>query len=283
MLVLCKSPYVKTPTGVTRLDAVRFRDARLAMTPFPCGKCLHCRINQARIWTSRLLIEQRLHNESSFLTLTYDDENLPDNGQLDKKHLQNFMKLLRKKVNPDRIRFFGVGEYGAKTFRPHYHLALFGIGRENENFEKAWKKGFVYPGDLNVQSARYITGYITEKLNKEEPDFEVPEFMTCSRKPGIGAGFVKGVKNEFSAGKLINEVRIDGKKMPVGRYLKTKLGEECDVDEYEFDKQFYDYSFKEMEGIDESKVYYDEILKKSAQKRLNQEKKYKIFKKGRTL
>lgn len=37
------------------------------------------------------------------------------------------MKVVRRRFPDDRIRFFAAGEYGDKTFRPHYHAILFGL------------------------------------------------------------------------------------------------------------------------------------------------------------
>lgn len=65
----------------------------------PCGQCLGCRLDRARMWTSRIIHEASLHeydHGNSFVTLTYDDKNLPNNWSLDKRHFQLFMKRLRK-------------------------------------------------------------------------------------------------------------------------------------------------------------------------------------------
>lgn len=91
---------------------------------FGCGQCLPCRVNRRRIWTHRIMLEAAQYHDNSFVTLTYDEEKLPVDLSVTPRTLQLFMKRLRK-VYPNRIRYFGVGEYGDQTMRPHYHLALF--------------------------------------------------------------------------------------------------------------------------------------------------------------
>ena len=49
---------------------------------FGCGQCMACRINRRRIWTHRIMLEALVSPSASFLTLTYNKENLPDGGTL---------------------------------------------------------------------------------------------------------------------------------------------------------------------------------------------------------
>lgn len=106
-----------------------------------CGKCEGCRIDKSREWANRLLLEKEYYSDDQcwFVTLTYDEEHVPrsmygslETGEatpvltLDKRDLQLFMKRLRKN-SKSQIRFFGCGEYGPQTMRPHYHVILFGL------------------------------------------------------------------------------------------------------------------------------------------------------------
>ena len=43
----------------------------------PCGKCIECRLDYSRSWAFRMICELEYHEAASFLTLTYDDENVP--------------------------------------------------------------------------------------------------------------------------------------------------------------------------------------------------------------
>lgn len=74
----------------------------------PCGACVGCRLERARQWAMRCMDEASLHKENSFITLTFNDANLPMNRSLDVGIFQKFMKRLRKEVAPLRLRFFTV-------------------------------------------------------------------------------------------------------------------------------------------------------------------------------
>ena len=69
--------------------------------------------------------EASTHDHNCFLTLTYDEANLPRHGQLLKRDLQLFFKRLRKLMGP--FRYVACGEYGDLRRRPHFHVALFGV------------------------------------------------------------------------------------------------------------------------------------------------------------
>lgn len=106
----------------------------------PCGNCIGCRIDYSRQWANRMLLELQYHESSYFVTLTYNDKNVPishylkdkDTGEagdsltLVKRDFQLFMKSLRKAV-PEKLRFYACGEYGEQGMRPHYHAIIFGL------------------------------------------------------------------------------------------------------------------------------------------------------------
>ena len=111
---------------------------------FGCGQCIPCRINLRRAKTCAGFLEAGAWAQNAFFTLTYSDECLPKNENLQKKDLQDFFKKLRKlmkKYNEDRvkngeavisnyaIRYTAVGEYGSgkgqRKWNPHYHGILF--------------------------------------------------------------------------------------------------------------------------------------------------------------
>lgn len=165
-----------------------------------------CRVNKKRLWTHRIMLEQIYTSQnggvSLFLTLTYNKENLPDDLSVHRDHLQRYLKRLRKRLAPLQIRYYGVGEYGDKSWRPHYHLALFIVGANNDSITHAirdlihdsitdsWNLGFVHIGRLTAQSAGYIAGYVTKKMTNKKDDRlngRNPEFSAMSLKPGIGA------------------------------------------------------------------------------------------------
>lgn len=140
---------------------------------------------------------------------------------------------------PAKLRFFLVGEYGDFSQRPHYHAALFGLGRDQEEIvQKAWPFGFIYLGDLTKDSASYIAGYVTKKMTKKhDPRLKgrYPEFARMSLRPGIGADAMLNVANALTTEQGCEEILRTGdvplalqhglKKFPLGRYLRRKLRE----------------------------------------------------------
>lgn len=174
----CASPltaYRPTNGGPVRFS--RPQEITYLQIQLPCGKCILCREEHARQWAVRITNEASLWDLNSFVTLTYDDEHLPANENLNYKDLQDFWKRLRKKVGP--LRYYSVGEYGDKTNRPHYHACIFGHAFEynrkilrtepyllwtNPTLLETWGKGHVSVGALTFQTAQYTASYVTKKL-----------------------------------------------------------------------------------------------------------------------
>lgn len=204
----------------------------------PCGGCLPCRINRRRVWAHRILLESFKHGDSCFVTLTYNDESVPD--VLDKSHYQLWLKRLRRAFFPGKIRYFLAGEYGEITGRPHFHAALFGIdaftagGSDGQGgiVQACWAPyGFSYVGQLTWESSQYIAGYLTKKVQGDE--LSVREFCRMSLRPGIGAGAMGDVARVLSTEVGLDSVvqNLDvpsvlkhGKRLlPLGRYLRRCL------------------------------------------------------------
>lgn len=210
------------------------------MAAFGCGQCLPCRFNRRRVWTHRIMLEALSNSENAFVTLTYAE----DRWSLDPAHLSGFMKRLRSRVRPQRVRFYGVGEYGDKSERPHYHAALFGFGqclggltikgeckcRNCSVVRETWGHGHVLVGALTRESSQYIAGYVVKKMtSKDDPRLEgrYPEFSRMSLRPGVGADALWDVASammQFGQDKrLVSQLRHGHQVMPLGRYLRIKL------------------------------------------------------------
>lgn len=226
---------------------------------FGCGQCLPCRINKKRVWTHRIMLESNLYQENAFVTLTYSDEKLPPDGSLVPRHVQLFLKTLRKAVQPARLRFFCVGEYGDRSSRPHYHLALFGYptchrGRTDHRrnpccppcdlIRRNWPHGGIDLGRLEPESAAYVAGYVTKKLTNKEDEYAAeilgdryPEFARMSNRPGIGADFMHEVAStllEYDLEEMedVPTALSHGKRiLPLGTYLRKKLRKAIGRDE----------------------------------------------------
>ena len=194
---------------------------------FPCGSCLDCRIDRRRVWTTRLVLESLEHKNVSYVTLTYNDENLPENGYLKKNELQDFFKRLRY-YSPDvKLRYFACGEYGERSFRPHYHAIIFGLDPVlgHDRVCDSWNKGFVKCVPATLEAMKYVAGYVTKKLIHTTGEVSAPpEFILSSRRPGIAYNAVArlalaGLQN----GDVPKSVLFGGKPYPLGRYMTSKL------------------------------------------------------------
>lgn len=216
----------------TRPVLERCKTGPIEIVERPCGKCPACLANKAQEWTYRLFAESKLHKKSCFVTLTYSDENLnrlclSPTGlySLDKKELQNFHKRLRKNLSC-RIRFYGVGEYGGQTKRPHFHDIIFGLGPEDRSeIERAWPFGFVTVGQVTPSSIAYVARYCTKKLFSDSLDYEkegvLPEFALMSNRPGIGANAIDSAIRRNSDGQIY--VWYQGRRVRVPSYFKQKV------------------------------------------------------------
>jgi hypothetical protein len=104
-----------------------------------CGRCIFCRLRYSRNWAIRCSHEGSLHEENSFLTVTFAPEHLPRFGSLSVSDCQLFLKRYREYLFRHfniKIRMAYCGEYGEETNRPHYHFLIFGHW-----FHDAWQSG----------------------------------------------------------------------------------------------------------------------------------------------
>lgn len=190
------------------------------LSPFPlklpCGQCVGCRLERSRQWAMRCVHEAQLYKRNCFVTLTFDTAHLPEDGSLSVRDFQLFMKRLRKHAKRCRIRFFHCGEYGSQLGRPHYHACLFNwdfddkylwsVRDEVQLFrspllEKLWPYGFATVGEVTFESAAYVARYVMKKITGEAAAGHYagkkPEYVTMSRRPGIGTGWYKKFKSDI--------------------------------------------------------------------------------------
>lgn len=237
----------------------------------PCGKCIGCLLDRANDWATRCWAECQNWKNNCFITLTYDNEHLPENAQLLKDDLQKFWKRLRyyekgmeywnnprtgKHENP--IRYFSCGEYGPKNGRPHFHACVFNWRPKDLKFykknhqgddlytsktlSKIWGKGYVIIGNLNYQSACYVARYVTKKsfgqMAKIIYKDKNPEFTESSRNGGIGImkwinEKVEIIKNKGIYIKIKDTVKL--KRIPKFYMKKFKDENPCDYEWFVFE------------------------------------------------
>lgn len=239
-----------------------------------CGQCLPCRVKKQTLWAHRIELEAMTHKENCFVTLTYNPENIPlvseadPRGTLRPRDITLWLKRLREQVSPIKIRYFVVGEYGARGGRPHYHAVLFGLGgchygrtrRDHATkiprrdccnncalIARTWSTdtgpiGAIELGQLNQKTANYAARYCIKKMTMDD-DHRLqgrhPEFTRMSRQNG-GLGFAaldavaETIKDQanYDLDVDVPHSLLHGKKQkPLGRYLRRKLRQKLGKDE----------------------------------------------------
>lgn len=181
----------------------------------PCGQCLACRINDTRAWFVRShfelkKIERPFHY---FLTLTYDNEHLPDDGLCHKEDLKKFLNNLNTSFGL-KMRYFATSDYGSINNRAHYHAIILSSCKVTaDQINRIWKKGFVYLKSCNTENIKYTLRYTVKKVPFEKNDGR--NFRLISK------GWGDNVSKYYTGQEYFV---IDGKKYGIPDYLKKKLG-----------------------------------------------------------
>lgn len=223
----------------------------------PCGKCVECRAQRSQQWSFRLSEEAKCWQHAAFITLTYNDVNLPiavKTGKDDQSDIvirigrhhkglstlyypdvQKFNKRLRHVLG--KFKFFAVGEYGPnRTTRPHYHLIIFYNGISPEKLytviRDVWNKGRVTCSVATEGRLHYIAKYCCDMSISSCKRFQ-PPFMHCSNRYGLGYNWLssamalrcskrgeKSIQRSYinSKGQRINYL------MPLPRFYTQRLG-----------------------------------------------------------
>lgn len=218
----------------------------------PCGTCPACLKVRKRQWSVRCQFEALEYEQNCFITLTYDEKHCPK--KLIKRDKDLFIKSLRNKGF--KFRYFGCGEYGSITGRPHYHLILFGwmppdckpSHKSDSGYwqytskiiSDSWKKGLCTVADFSPETAGYVAGYVEKKLLDDKND----SFIFMSNRPGIGREWIEShLGKVYSYDSLV--VKFGSHIMSVPRYF-DKVAEANDL---------YIEDIKEMRMLNAIKAY----------------------------
>lgn len=240
--------------------------------------------------------EARFHPANSFLTLTYNDQNVPISYGLDLRHLQLFMKKLRRHLtmkmkhrrlehsahirryclhNTTKIRFFACGEYGDLNGRPHYHAIIFGYDAPDKKFletsssgeqifrsetlQRIWGLGNTSTQDVTHKSCAYVARYVTKKI-KSGDDFGAERYFRLSPVDGT----YHSVRPEFA---------VMSRRSGIGsRY----------VDQFKSD--FYPSGYLVLNGVKQSppQFYVSKLTEKEQQRLKRQARKLSLKNKPHT-
>lgn len=161
----------------------------------PCGHCEGCKAEKRLAWFVRSYYEfLRCTDNGGFvyyLTLTYNENTVPkigDDRVFCKNDIENYIEALRlrikrklqKKHYDSQLKFFYSGEYGGKTYRPHYHILFYCNDPINKwLFRKyandIWRKeyGFVKAGCRNYGfvdspgALHYVAKYVCKDISDD--------------------------------------------------------------------------------------------------------------------
>lgn len=219
-------------------------------------------------------------------------------GSLCKRHLQLFMKSLRKELDTEeynftKVRFFACGEYGSweNSHRPHYHVILYGLDFDNIPDKKEvgiselrqkvytapliarhWPHGFISFGNVSWQSCAYVARYVTKKALDPASDAVnrkcqlQPEFCVMSRRPGIGQKYLDEHPDCLNFTKVAIPTKDGAREISIPKYFVKSL-ESTDPEKYDkimSDRMTYavDSTMQKLRGTDLPFYEYLEVEEK---------------------
>jgi len=217
---MCLSPITLKNQGVTAYKTGKHMTV-------PCGSCLECLQVRRAGWSLRLQQELNEATQSDFLTLTYNDENLPlavdqDTGEIvpvfKKKDLQDYFKRVRKECK--NLKYYAVGEYGTDNERPHMHAIVFNA--DIWTLTDKWANsegplGRTDHGEVTDESIHYVTGYIVNNTSQKS----LKPFALMSK--GLGKIYLKHA-TKFHKSNLTNiGTSRGGVKYIIPRYYADRI------------------------------------------------------------
>lgn len=163
-----------------------------------CGHCWQCRSNNVSDYVGRSLCEASTSDATLAITLTYAPRDDLAEKVITPRHLQDFIRALRKRGH--LVRYLACGEHGEKKGRAHFHAVLFfrykpGVSKQDTPSRMwpqktmfhldEWPHGHVFVDhDADDKALRYVCKYILKYEGTES-------WFTCSKKPPLGAAFFK--------------------------------------------------------------------------------------------
>jgi len=155
--------------------------------------------------------------------------------------LQLWFKRLRKRYDKEcksagqiapKLKYYAVGEYGTKRYRPHYHIILYNLHLP-DIINDTWGLGFVKVLPLKHGGTTYVMKYMSkprQKLQGKEQEFSL-------MSKNLGSNYITPEVEKFHKNRVENSwVRTgQGYKIPIPRYYRDKMftpEEKANVTEY---------------------------------------------------
>lgn len=201
----------------------------------PCGRCPECLRSRQRAWFVRFKYEEMYWRKKGafrtlFLTLTYDDKNLPSSREAAVKDWQAFLKMLGRKF-VYRPRFYVTSENGSLNGRLHFHALLFGVPvTDLDCVEKSvaamWHRGFTCVQYASGKDFNYVSKYVTKDTDpyRSSSNTSWKTFQSFSKRPSLGfLGSFTPQNVEYLNSSEKNHPHFDGFDYALPRYLASKI------------------------------------------------------------
>ena len=161
-----------------------------------CRLCWQCRYNRVNDLVGRCIAESMFAKKTYAVTLTYADDAGVSAVTLTYEHIQNMIRMLRKRYG--KVRYIVAGEYGTAKGRAHWHIILFFEEKyptidENKRVNwKYWKHGFSYFQNPDWKGFKYVVKYVLKQKELDSSD----SHLAMSKKPPLGAKFFMKLAEE---------------------------------------------------------------------------------------
>lgn len=202
----------------------------------PCGHCVECLRKRQNEWYVRFYLESKYwkkvlpSSQTLFITLTYENKNLPKNRTDAFNDVRALFKKVERKWNISRLRYYLVSENGTLNGRLHFHLLLFGIDvfkfilPIDKEFKKLWSKGFSKCEVASPKTFTYVSKYVTKDLDTFKSSSSWPPICSCSKRPPLGVLFFTDTHRVyFDSHDDDLFIPINGYRYSIPRYLRQCL------------------------------------------------------------
>ena len=186
---------------------------------------------------------------------------------LRREDVKNWIKRCRRKWEynhpnqPLKFSYYGAGEYGSQTWRPHYHFQFFGLTDDQAKFfSSEWKYGYVdcqaiskLSSDDVIAVSAYTAKYITKipfafQDNEEHINAIKDKVIEKPRKQGsvnygISGDFEK-IKAEILKGADVDVYDVDTAK----EIIQNKTSYHYNGNDYPIPTKIKDRVFKKFDG-----------------------------------
>lgn len=265
---------------------------KFSLVKTTCGKCPECLEKKRKDWFFRLQIELQHSLSCYFITLTYNNENLP--YCLDHKpcfsvdDVQKFLKRLRKYYQGSKIKYFLVGEYGGDFGRPHYHAIMFNLPKKdiytlNDEIAQIWNKGYTSVGNITDARIGYCCKYCLQNLQSKRSAAHpslFPPFLV-SRRPAIGSAYLTDSNVIYHLNNKTFKTNFCGQDFPLPRYLRDKIFNDYKDIKDEITQEILEKQKKQYDEISQNPNGYDELCKANLQSARNSVQRFIRYQKGK--